>query len=57
MSQPSHLPKFPTITDRALAELRALLRKLIRRPEPSIEAATRAAPPCWCCPHPTTITY
>ncbi len=57
MSQPSHLPQFPTIKDRALAELRALLRKLIRRPEPSIEAATRAAPPCWCCPHPTTITY
>ncbi len=39
--------QFPTITETALAELRALLGKPIRRPEPYIETATRDAIRHW----------
>lgn len=38
---------FPTITDEALASLRALLGREIRRPEPYIEVATRDAIRHW----------
>ena len=38
---------FPTITDEALAPLRALIGKEIRRPEPYIEVATRDAIRHW----------
>ena len=38
---------FPTITDEALAPLRALMGKEIRRPEPYIEVASRDAIRHW----------
>ena len=38
---------FPTITDEALATLRALVGKAVRRPEPYIEVATRDAIRHW----------
>ncbi len=41
------MTRFPTISDEALAALRALIGKEIRRPEPYIEVATRDAIRHW----------
>ena len=41
------MSRFPTITDEALATLRALIGQEIRRPEPYIEVATRDAIRHW----------
>ncbi len=41
------MTRFPTITDEALARLRALVGKEIRRPEPYVEVATRDAIRHW----------
>src|SRR5207249_1988478 len=43
----AHVSRFPTITVEALAALRALVGKEIRRPEPYIEVATRDAIRHW----------